>query len=216
MLLKEERETVAEYGRKMIREHLVKGTGGNISMFSRKENLMIITPAATDYETIRPENVMVTDLDGNIIEGDCKPSSEFRMHAIFYKNKPEVNAVIHTHSLNAAALSCLRIDLPPIYYLAISAGPVVRCAEYAQACTAELAQNAYDAMGGSRAVLLANHGVLAAADNIAYAYYIAEQVEFAAELYLKCRVAGNPVSLTESEVQDMIAFFDRWQYGRKK
>jgi L-fuculose-phosphate aldolase len=151
-----------------------------------------------------------------VIEGNCTPSSEYRMHAIFYKNKPEVNSVIHTHSINAAALSCLRIALPPIYYLAISAGPIVPCAEYALACTAELAQNAFTAMGDSRAVLLANHGVLSAADNIAYAYYIAEQVEFAAELYLKCRIAGEPVSLTESEVRDMVAFFDRWQYGRGK
>jgi L-fuculose-phosphate aldolase len=216
MLLKEERELVAEYGKKMSREKLVKGTGGNISVFSHRENMMAISPSGKDYETISIDDVMVTDLDGNIIEGNCKPSTEWRMHAIFYKHRPGINAVVHTHSINAAALSCLRIDLPPIYYLACSAGPIVRCAKYALNGTAELAQNALDAMDTSRAVLLANHGVLTIADNLHYAYYIAEQLEFEAELYLKGRTIGIPVSLNEGEVKEMLDLFDNLHYGQAK
>jgi L-fuculose-phosphate aldolase len=216
MLLKEERELVAEYGKKMSRENLVKGTGGNISVFSRRENMMVISPSGKDYETIAIDDVMVTDLDGNVIEGNCKPSTEWRMHSVFYKNRPEVNAVVHTHSINAAALSCLRMDLPPVYYLACSAGPVVRCAKYALNGTAELARNAIDAMGSGRAVLLANHGVLTVADNLHYAYYIAEQLEFEAELYLKGRAIGTPVALNESETREMLDLFDNLHYGQAK
>jgi L-fuculose-phosphate aldolase len=216
MLLKEERQMIAEYGRKMSHEHLVKGTGGNISIFSRKENLMAISPSGKDYDTIETDDVMVIQLDGKVIEGRCKPSSEWRMHAIFYENRADSNAVVHTHSINAAALSCLRIDLPPIYYLTIAAGPVVKCAQYALMGTAELAKNAFEAMKENRAVLLANHGVLTTADNLEYAYYIAEQVEFAAELYLKSRIVGTPVSLTENEVKDMAAIFEKLQYGKKQ
>jgi L-fuculose-phosphate aldolase len=215
MLLKEERELIAAYGRKMSQEKLVKGTGGNISIFSPKENLMAISPSGKDYETIGTDDVMVTDLDGKIIEGNCKPSSEWRMHAIFYKHRSGINAVVHTHSIHASALSCLRIDLPPIYYLACSAGPVVRCAKYALNGTEELARNAIDAMGDSRAVLLANHGVLTIADNLHYAYYIAEQLEFEAELYLKGKVAGEPVALNKKEVQEMLDLFAGLRYGQK-
>jgi L-fuculose-phosphate aldolase len=216
MLLKEERELVAEYGKKMSREKLVKGTGGNISIFSPREHMMVISPSGKDYEAISIDDVMVTDLDGNIIEGNCKPSSEWRMHAVFYKHRSGINAVVHTHSINAAALSCLREDLPPIYYLACSAGPVVRCAKYALTGTAELARNALDAMGSSKAVLLANHGVLTIADNLHYAYYIAEQLEFEAELYLKGRAIGMPATLNEGEVQEMQNLFDNLHYGQAK
>jgi L-fuculose-phosphate aldolase len=216
VLLKEERELIAEYGRKMSREKLVKGTGGNISIFSPGKKMMAISPSGKDYETISIDDVMVTDLDGNVVEGNCKPSTEWRMHAIFYKRRPEIQSVVHTHSINAAALSCLRVDLPPIYYLACSAGPIVRCAKYALNGTAELAQNALDAMGSSRAVLLANHGVLTAADNLHYAYYIAEQLEFEAELYLKCRTIGEPIALNEREVKEMLDLFDNLHYGQAK
>jgi L-fuculose-phosphate aldolase len=216
MLLKEERQMIADYGRKMSRENLIKGTGGNISIFSREENLMIISPSGKDYETIGLEDVMITDLDGNIIEGRCKPSSEWRMHAVFYKKRKDINSVVHTHSINAAALSCLRIDLPPIYYLTISAGSVVRCAPYALTGTMELAQNAFETMRDNYAVLLANHGVLTGADNLSFAYYIAEQVEYAAELYLKSRIIGTPVNLNECEINDMVKIFDTLRYGRKE
>jgi L-fuculose-phosphate aldolase len=216
MLLKEERELIAEYGRKMSREKLVKGTGGNISIFSPVENLMAISPSGKDYETIDIDDVMVTDLDGKVIEGNCKPSSEWPMHIIFYKHRPGINAVVHTHSINAATLSCLRIDLPPIYYLTCSAGPVVHCAKYAMNGTHELAQNALDAMGESRAVLLANHGVLTIADNLHYAYYIAEQLEFEAELYIKSRIIAEPIALNKNEVQGMLELFAGLRYGQQQ
>ncbi|MDR3333626.1 MAG: L-fuculose-phosphate aldolase [Treponema sp.] len=216
MLLKEERELITEYGRKMSRENLVKGTGGNISIFSRKDNLMVISPGSKAYDTIAAEDVMVTDLEGKVIEGRCKPSSEFRMHAIFYAKRKDINSVVHTHSINATALSCLRINLPPIYYLTIAAGPEVRCAPYALMGTSELAQAAFETMQNDYAVLLANHGVLTAADNLDFAYYLAEQVEYAAELYIKSRIVGQPVNLKEHEINDMVTIFDTLRYGKKQ
>lgn len=216
MLLKKERKLIAEYGRKMSRDKLVKGTGGNISIFSPEEHLIAISPGSRDYDTIKTSDVMVINFDGEIIEGNCKPSSEWRMHAIFYQHRPDINAVVHTHSINAAALSCLRIDIPAIYYLTCPAGPVVHCAHYALNGSAELAKNALDAMGDNRAVLLANHGVLTAADNIHYAYYIAEQLEFEAELYIKSRIIAEPAALNKQEVREMENLFAGLHYGRDK
>jgi L-fuculose-phosphate aldolase len=138
------------------------------------------------------------------------------MHAIFYQKRQDINSVVHTHSVNAATLSCLRIDLPPIYYLTISAGSIVRCAPYALTGTAELAENAFETMQENYAVLLANHGLLSAAGNLEFAYYIAEQVEYAAELFLKSRAIGTPVSLTDHEINDMVKIFDDLRHGRKQ
>jgi L-fuculose-phosphate aldolase len=105
--------------------------------------------------------------------------------------------------------------LPPIYYLTIAAGPEVRCAPYALMGTSELANAAFETMQNDYAVLLANHGVLTAADNLDFAYYLAEQVEYAAELYIKSRIIGQPVNLTEHEINDMVKIFDTLRYGKK-
>jgi len=104
MILQAQREEIAIYGKKMLTESLVKGTGGNISICSREDGLMAISPSGKDYLTITAEDVVVTDLDGNIVEGNLKPSSEYRMHAVFYKKRDDVNSVVHTHSTHAATL----------------------------------------------------------------------------------------------------------------
>ena len=215
MILQEEREKIAQFGKKMLNERLVKGTGGNISIYSRESGLMAISPSGKDYLQIEPEDVVVTDLDGNTKEGELKPSSEHKMHAIFYKKRKDVNSVVHTHSLNAAALSCMRKDLPPIYYLQIIAGKgPIRCSDYALTGSSELAQNAFDAMGEQNGALLANHGVITAGLTLEIAYYMAEQIEFASELFMK---ANGDISLfkplNSTESQEMFDVFTKVFYG---
>ncbi|HET6437470.1 MAG TPA: class II aldolase/adducin family protein [Anaeromyxobacter sp.] len=215
MLLEVERKLIAEYGRKMKHEGLVKGTGGNLSIFSRRDGLIAISPSARDYDGITPEDVLVVRLDGTVAEGKLRPSSELRMHSVFYQRRTDIDALVHTHSVNATALSCLRMGLPPIYYLTIAAGRAVRCAAYALATSAELAESAFAAMEGNLATLLANHGVLAGGYSLPFAYHLAEQVEFAAELYLKARAVGTPVELSPGQIDDMIALNAKYGIGRK-
>ena len=168
--------------------------------------------------TITAEDVVVTDLDGNIKEGSCKPSSEYKMHAIFYKKREDVNSVVHTHSIHAAALSCMRRDLPPIYYLQIIAGTKpIKCSDYALTGSKELADYAYEAMGSQNAAFLANHGVITAAKDLDIAYYIAEQIEFAAMLYLKAGAdPSNVITLSDKECSDMYDVFNNVFYGGMK
>lgn len=87
MLMKDARYEIIEYGKKLINTNLTKGTGGNLSVYDRKNNTMAITPSGIDFFEIEPEDIVIMDLEGNVIEGEREPSSEWFMHAIFYKNR---------------------------------------------------------------------------------------------------------------------------------
>jgi L-fuculose-phosphate aldolase len=176
MLLKREKEQIVEYGRKMISSGLTKGTGGNISIYSRDENLMAITPSRLDYYETQVEDIVVLNLKGDVVEGNRKPSSELDMHTIFYRNRNDIHAIVHTHSPFATTISALNWDLPPVSYLVANAGYNVRCAKYATFGTPELSENVYEAMQGRRAVLLANHGLVAGSHNLENAFNIAEEL----------------------------------------
>ena len=166
MLLENERNDIVQYCNEMIHRGSTKGTGGNISIFNRNEGLMAISPSGIEYHKMTPEDVIVLDLEHNVIDGRLKPSSELEMHSIFYKNREDIHADVHTHSTFAKTLSALRWKLPAVSYLVAFAGKDVRCAKYASFGTKELAENAFQAMEGRNAVLLANHGLLAGAKDI--------------------------------------------------
>ena len=103
MLLEKERIEVMEYGKRMITEGLTKGTGGNISVFNRAKGLMAITPSGIDYLKIKPEDIVILDVQtGKVVDGNQVPSSESDMHRIFYKYRDDIDAVVHTHSKFAA------------------------------------------------------------------------------------------------------------------
>lgn len=214
MLLREERELVVEYGKKLITEGLTKGTGGNISVFNREKGLMAINPSGLDYFKTEVEDVVIMDLEGNVVEGDRKPSSEYAMHSIFYRNREDIDAVVHTHSVYSTVLATLREPLPATNYLIALAGKDVRCADYASFGTEELAKNAYYAMKDRYAVLLANHGLLTGAKDIANAFNIAVQIEHCAEIHYRAKSIGEPVVLSDAEMEYML---DRFKtYGQVK
>jgi L-fuculose-phosphate aldolase len=213
MLLQNEREQVVHYCQQMIKRGLTKGTGGNISIFNREKQLIAISPSGIDYDVMKPEDVVVVDLDGEMVDGDLNPSSELSMHSIFYKRRDDINAVVHTHSPFATTISSLRWDLPAVSYLVAHAGKNVRCADYATFGTEELAENAFHAMEDRKAVLLANHGFLSGANNIATAFTIAEEIEFCCEIFYRTKCIGEPVILDDEEMELMTEKFK--VYGQK-
>ena len=216
MLLQEEREQVVAYCKKLITQGLTKGTGGNISIFNREKGLFAISPSGIDYFETEPEDVVVMNLQGQVVDGKRKPSSEHELHRIFYENREDINAVVHTHSVYCTVLAVLREELPASSYLvAFAGGPNVRCGEYASFGTRELAEITYKAMEGRNAALMANHGLLAGAGDILNAFNIAEQIEGCAEVYVKARMIGRPVILDEEEMETMVDRF-RHSYGQKK
>ncbi len=214
MILEKEREQVIEYSLKLLSEGLTNGTAGNVSIFNREEGLVAISPTGVNYSELTPEMISVVDLNGKLIEG-LKPSSELEMHMILYRNREDVNAVIHTHPVYTTVLACLREDLPAIdYMIAVTGATKVRCAEYASYGTKELAENAYKAMGSSLAVILANHGLTTAGKDIANAFNITVQVEYISNLYIKARNIGEPIILPDNEMNSMLERFKT--YGQIK
>jgi L-fuculose-phosphate aldolase len=216
LLLEQERNEIVTYCEKLIEHNLTKGTGGNISIFSREKQLIAISPSGIDYDQMKPEQVVVLDLEGNIIDGDCKPSSEVEMHSIFYQKRADICAVVHTHSIYATTLASLRWELPAVSYLVAYAGKNVRCAEYASFGTKELALNAFDAMRDRKAVLLANHGLLTGAKDLKNAFNIAEEIEFCAEIYYRAKSIGEPVILDDKEMEFMNEKFKTYGYSAPK
>ena len=162
MLMQEERELVVEYGRKMSTDRLSTGTSGNISVCNAEKGLMAISPSGMDYFSTTPEDVVITDLEANIVDGVRKPSSEWALHTAFYRHKPHARAVVHTHSMYCTTFAVLGQPLRAVHYAIGDTGAAtVPCAPYRLFGTAELAEAAIEACGGSDAVLLSNHGLVA-------------------------------------------------------
>ena len=153
-------------------------------------------------------------LDGDIVEGERTPSSEWVMHKIFYENREDIDAMIHAHTMYATVMATLRWDLPPSHYMVAVAGKNVRVADYATYGTPELAENAYEAMKDRRAVLLANHGIIAGAQDLLNAFNIVEEVEYCSEVHIKAKSVGEPVILDDAEMTHMLERFET--YGQRK
>lgn len=208
MLMERERNLIVEYGKKLISSGLTTGTGGNLSIFNRNKQLIAISPSGMDYFKTSAQDIVILNLDGEIVDGDRKPSSEFAMHKIFYENRKDICAMVHTHSIFAATIASMGWDLPPVHYLLALAGPDVKCAPYATYGTKDLAENAFNFMEGRKAVLLANHGLLVGRDDLEAAFELAQHVEYCCELYYRTKSLGQPVILDDEEMQVMIRKFN--------
>ncbi len=213
MLMEKERLEVIEYGKKLLSLRLTQGTSGNISVCDRETGYFAITPSGMDYMTLEPEDIAIVDLNGNQVDGRKKPSSEIHLHSLVYKNRPDVDTVVHAHSVYCTTIACLREDLPAVDYMIAVAGKEVKCAEYATFGTKELAVNAVKALGNNRAVLLANHGVLTCGNGLKESFNILEEVEYVAELYYRSRCIGKPVILDDEEMSRMLVKFET--YGKQ-
>lgn len=217
-LLIPERELIVKYCRMLIMHNLTRGTGGNISIFNEKNNLFAISPSGMDYFEMQAEDVPVINLDGEICEGTRKPSSELDMHRLLYIDRNENNeinkilAVVHTHSPFATALACTHETLPPVHYLSALAGEDIKCVPYAPFGSLELAELARDGIKDRNAVLLGNHGLLAAGKNISHAFTIAEEIEFCCEIYFRAKIFGTPKLLSADDMKLAVQKFK--SYGQ--
>jgi L-fuculose-phosphate aldolase len=200
-----EREAIISAGRRMNAAGLNQGTSGNLS--HRVENGFLVTPTGMEYDVLRPEDIVLMRFDGRH-EGERLPSSEWRFHRDILAARPEVNAVLHTHSLSSTAVSCLRRSIPPFHYMVAAAGGTdIRCAPYATFGTEELSRNALAALEGRKACLLANHGLITVGTDLPSAFKLAIEVETLAAMYLRALQVGEPVLLDEAEMAVVLEKF---------
>ena len=164
--------------------------------------------------TMRPEDVVVLDLEGDYVEGIWQPSSEVAFHLDLVKLRPDILAVVHTHSNFATTLACLGWPLPALHYLIGVAGHCVPVAPYATTGTQALSDHICETMGSGNAVLMANHGMVGVGSTLKQAFGVAEMVEYVAQLYVQARSLGEPVILGEPEMDEVLERFK--VYGQKK
>ena len=212
-MLEKLKEEVFKANLELPKHGLVLFTWGNVSAIDREKGLVVIKPSGVDYETMKAEDMVVVDLDGNVVEGNRVPSSEWAMHIMPYKYRDDIDAVVHAHTMYSAVLACLREELPATHYMIAVAGPTVRVAKYATYGSKELAENAFEAMKDRKAVLLANHGILAGAKDILNAFNIVEEIEYCSEVYTKAKAIGEPVILPKEEMELMAEKFKT--YGQR-
>lgn len=211
MVLREERELVVEYGKKLSQEKLSVGTSGNISVYNAEEGLMAITPSGMDYMKLKPEDVVVMDLDSHLVDSNRKPSSEWALHTGFYLKKKDIRAVVHTHPKYSTIFAVLREPIRPVHYAMAGIGTYeVPCAPYYMYGTPELAHTAVETCGEGRAVLLANHGLITCGETLPQAYDLTANVEYTAELAYRSRAIGQPVYLSEEEVKAVYESFQTY------
>jgi L-fuculose-phosphate aldolase len=204
-------EQLFKTSQKLAKLGLNKGTSGNVSV--RCQDGFLVTPSGIGAEQMTPSSMVKMQFDGSFEPGKT-PSSEWRFHQDILLSRPEVNAIIHTHSMFASTLSTLRRDMPAFHYMiALCGGDSIRCAQYALFGTQQLSDNALIALQGRKACLLANHGMIAVGETLEKALNITQEVETLCEQYLRALQVGEPYILSQqemSEVQEKFKGYGAW------
>ena len=189
----EMKERITQTALKAYTEKLVAGTSGNVSEFDHEKQIMAITPTNLDYKAMQPDDIVLMQLDGTVLEGKHRPSSEWRLHAAMYRHFKHVNAVIHTHSPRATGFAVLHETIPLILVEMLPfLGGDIPLAAFGMPGTDEIGENAAAVMENRNCALLANHGVVAVGTSLKQAYIRAVYVEDAATIYHFARQLSTP------------------------
>jgi L-fuculose-phosphate aldolase len=214
MLFKKIRNEVAAMGREIADSGFNLGTWGNISARADADHIAI-TPSGVAYQAIKAEDIIIANLDGQTIDGDKKPSIELQLHITVYKAKKRVKAIVHTHSVHCTAFAIARKPIPAVCEDMVQiVGGRVEVASYFLPGSQELAQAAIAALQDNSACLLANHGLLAVADNLPEAYKVAQIVEKSAQAVILASSLGGAVELSQDDIDFMRDFYLN-KYGQK-
>jgi L-ribulose-5-phosphate 4-epimerase len=197
------------------RNGLVTWTGGNVSGRDQESGYVVIKPSGMRYEDLRPEHLVVVDMDGNRIEGDLNPSSDMASHLYIYRHRSDVRGVVHTHSPYATAFAALGKPIP-VYLTAIAdefGGPIP-CGGFALIGGEQIGQEVIKSIGVSPAVLLKNHGVFTVGDSVEAAVKAAVMVEDVARTVWLALQLGQPEEIP-AEVVTKLRHRYTHEYGQK-
>jgi L-fuculose-phosphate aldolase len=206
------RRAVIDTALAMSRGGLSPNRSGNVSC--RWGEGMLITPTGLAYEELKPSDIVLVEADGTVRGKQKKPSSEWRFHFSAYGARPDMNAVVHTHSLHAAVLACAGKPIPAFHYMvAVAGGKDIPLVPYAPFGTDELARYVAEGLADRRACLMAHHGAIAMGETLDAALELAHEVEVLAEQYYKVLTLGPARILSDAEMDDVLERFK--SYGQK-
>lgn len=201
------REQLIDAGRRLLAEGLVARTWGNISIRTG-ETTMLVTPSGRKYEEVTAAEMVPVDINTLEYEGKIKPSSEYKLHAEIYKTRSEINAVIHTHQMNASTVAAARREVPPILDdMAQIIGPSVRVAEYALPSTKKIVKCTVKALKGRMAALMANHGAVCIGRDIDEAFVVCQVLEKACKAFIEAEFLGGAKEISRFEAWIMHQYY---------
>ena len=195
------REQLYQLHLELPKNNLVKWTGGNVSARDPLTGYVVIKPSGLRYEALRPEHMVILDLDGEHIEGDLKPSSDTASHLYIYRHRTDINGIVHTHSPYATAFAALGKPIP-VYLTAMGdefGGPIP-CGGFALIGSEAIGRVVVESIGDSPAVLLKNHGVFTVGYSAEAAVKAAVMVEDVAHTVWIALQMGQPDVITPENV----------------
>lgn len=193
------KKQVIEAGLKLVEEGLVARTWGNVSI-KVDENQMLITPSGRKYEDLTTNDIVLVDFNTSKYSGNIKPSSEYKLHAEIYRTRSNINAVIHTHQMNASTCAAARREVPPILDdLAQIIGPSVKVAPYALPSTRKIVKATVKALKGRMAALMANHGAVCIGRDIEEAFVVCQVLEKGCKAFIEAEFLGGAKGINKFE-----------------
>src|SRR4030042_5206221 len=202
MLLEELRKEVCRLPAKLTRNYLGAWTSGNVSGRDQETGLVIIKPSGMRYEDLTPENMVVVDLDGKVVEGKYKPSSDTLAHTYIYRHRSDVNGVVHTHSTFATAWAAAGNPIPPVLTaICDEFGGPIPVGAYARIGSDEIGKEILSSIGTSPPILMKNHGVFPIGKTPEAAVKAAVMVEDGAQTVFFALQLGNPDEIPAEEVE---------------
>lgn len=201
------RQEIIDVCLEMNASGLNQGTSGNVS--ARWKKGLLVTPSGVPYKDLAPADIVYMDMDGGFEAKDgLKPSSEWRFHLDILAARPDVAAIVHTHSMYATTIAIRGLDIPAVHYMiAAAGGPTIRCAPYATFGTAELSTHAVKALEDRHACILRHHGVIACGSSLTRALWLAGEVETLAKQFYLSMALGEPAILPDDEIERVVAKF---------
>ncbi|MDX8418141.1 class II aldolase/adducin family protein [Absicoccus intestinalis] len=214
MLLEQERKKIIEVALTIQKEKLIPLTFGNFSLRDTSTGYICITPSGMPYETLHPSDIVVVDVNGNIIDGERKPSVEVPMHTAIYRKRKDVNGIIHTHSTYCTAWACRDGGMPCITSeVADLVGGKVKCAKFCLPGSQELADVTAETLGDDKAVLMGNHGAICADVDIDTALKDAIILEAGAKVAFIAFQMGN-VNILDDQIAKFMLEDTKQNYGQ--
>jgi L-ribulose-5-phosphate 4-epimerase len=213
MLLEQLREIVWKCNLDLPKNNLVAMTSGNVSGRDRETGLVVIKPSGYSYEEMTAAHMVVVDLDGRVVEGDLKPSTDTDAHLYVYRHRPDVFGMVHTHSPYATSFAVLGQPIPACLTASAMLGGEVPLGGYAPIGGDEIGQEIISKIGRSLAIIMQNHGVFTIGSSPQHATKIAVEVEEIAKITHLAMLRGQPIQLVPAQIDYMVNLY-RNEYGQ--
>ena len=214
MLLEQLREIVWKCNMELPKNDLVKMTSGNVSGRDPETGLVVIKPSGVIFEELTPENMVVVDLYGQVVEGNLKPSTDTDTHVYVYQRRPDILGIAHTHSPYASSFAALGQPIPVCLTSCAMLGGEIPLGGYAPIGGEDIGQEIIDKIGRALAIIMQNHGVFTIGSSAQQATKMAVEVEEIAKITHLALLRGQPILLTESQIDYMANLYQN-DYGQR-